>query len=53
MLRELTEALEAFTRDVPLILLLEDLHWSDSATLEWLGYAARRRDVARLLVVGT
>jgi tetratricopeptide (TPR) repeat protein len=53
MLRELTEALEAFTRDVPLVLVLEDLHWSDSATLEWLGYAARRRDVARLLVLGT
>jgi len=53
MLRELTEALEAFARDVPLVLLLEDLHWCDSATLEWLGYAARRRDVARLLVLGT
>jgi DNA-binding winged helix-turn-helix (wHTH) protein len=53
MLRELTEALEAFTRDIPLVLLLEDLHWSDNATLEWLGYAARRQDAARLLVLGT
>jgi hypothetical protein len=36
-----------------LILLLEDLHWSDHATLEWIGYIARRRDWARLLVLGT
>ena len=53
MLRELTEALEALTVADPLVLVLEDLHWSDSATLEWLGYVARRRDSARLLVLGT
>jgi hypothetical protein len=53
MLRELAEALEIFTVTEPLVLILEDLHWSDSATLEWLGYVARRRDPARLLVVGT
>jgi DNA-binding winged helix-turn-helix (wHTH) protein/predicted ATPase len=53
MLRELTDALEALTVDEPLVLVLEDLHWSDSATLEWLAYAARRRDAARLLVLGT
>ena len=38
---------------MPLILVLEDLHWSDTATLEWLAYIARRRDPARLLIVGT
>jgi DNA-binding winged helix-turn-helix (wHTH) protein/predicted ATPase len=53
MLRELTEAIEAFTAIEPLILVLEDLQWSDSATLDWLGYVARRRDVARLLMLGT
>jgi len=54
MLRELAEALEVLTvKYFPLILVLEDLHWSDTATLEWLSYAARRRDPARLLVVGT
>jgi DNA-binding winged helix-turn-helix (wHTH) protein/tetratricopeptide (TPR) repeat protein len=53
MLRELTEALEALTVADPLVLVLEDLHWCDSATLQWLGYAARRRDSARLLVLGT
>jgi DNA-binding winged helix-turn-helix (wHTH) protein/predicted ATPase len=53
MLRELAEALEIFTAQLPLILVLEDLQWSDTATLEWLALIARRRDPARLLVVGT
>lgn len=33
--------------------VLEDLHWSDTATLEWLSYVARRHNPARLLVLGT
>lgn len=53
MLRELTEAVEAFTRDVALVLCLEDLHWSDVSTLDWLAFLARRRDPARLLLIGT
>jgi predicted ATPase len=53
MLRELAGALEVFTAEHPLILVLEDLHWSDRATLEWLAYIARRPDPARLLILGT
>jgi predicted ATPase/DNA-binding winged helix-turn-helix (wHTH) protein len=53
MLRELAEALEILTAERPLLLVLEDLHWSDTATLEWLAYVARRRDPARLLVLAT
>ena len=53
MLRELAEALEALTAKQPLVLVLEDLHWSDSATLDLVGYLARRRVPARLLVLGT
>src|SRR5215510_16570054 len=53
MLRELVEAVEVLTAERPLLLVLEDLHWSDSATLEWLTYVARRLDWARLLVIGT
>ena len=53
MLRELTDALEAFTTEYPLVLVLEDLHWSDRATLAWLAYVARRPDPARLLLLGT
>jgi DNA-binding winged helix-turn-helix (wHTH) protein/tetratricopeptide (TPR) repeat protein len=53
MLRELAEALERLTAERPLLLTLEDLHWSDGATLDWLAYVARRRDPARLLVLAT
>jgi DNA-binding winged helix-turn-helix (wHTH) protein/predicted ATPase len=53
MLRELAEALESLTAERPLLLILEDLHWSDGATLDWLAYVARRRDPARLLVLCT
>jgi DNA-binding winged helix-turn-helix (wHTH) protein/predicted ATPase len=53
MLRELAEALEVLTTERPLVLVLEDLHWSDRATLEWLAYVVRRRDPARLLILGT
>ena len=35
------------------MLVLEDLHWSDASTVEALAMLARRREPARLLVVGT
>ncbi|HSX83545.1 MAG TPA: AAA family ATPase, partial [Candidatus Saccharimonadia bacterium] len=53
MLRELAEAVEVLTATRPCVLVLEDLHWSDTATIEWLAYVARRRGPARLLVLGT
>ena len=53
MLRELAQALEVLTADQPLLLVLEDLHWSDGSTLDLLAFLARRRDPARLLVLGT
>ena len=53
MLREMAEALEALTATTPLLLVLEDLHWSDYSTLDLLGMQARRREAARLLVVGS
>jgi DNA-binding winged helix-turn-helix (wHTH) protein/predicted ATPase len=53
MLRELAEALEILTAERPLVLVFEDLHWADRATLEWLAYLARRRDPAQLLVLAT
>lgn len=36
-----------------LLLCLDDLHWADSATLDWLVYLGRRFRDCRLLVVGT
>ncbi len=53
MLREMAEMIEALTVEAPLVLVLEDLHWSDYATLDLLGALARRRETARLLVIGT
>ncbi len=53
MLRELAEAVEHLTAAQPLVLVLEDLHWSDYATLDFLAFVARRRQPARLLVIGT
>jgi DNA-binding winged helix-turn-helix (wHTH) protein len=53
MARELAEALEVLTAESPLVLWLEDLHWSDFSTVDLLAMLARRRAPARLLVVGT
>ncbi|HZN90965.1 MAG TPA: AAA family ATPase [Thermoleophilaceae bacterium] len=53
MLRELAEAVEVVAADVPLIVWLEDLHWSDPPTVDWLGYLARRPGPARLLVIAS
>jgi len=53
MLREGAEAFAAVTQEIPLILVLEDLHWGDYATLDLLAALARRREAARLLVLGT
>jgi len=53
MLRELAEAIEMLTTERPLVLRLEDLHWSDVSTLDWLACVARRQEQARLLVIGT
>jgi len=51
--RELAEAIEALTVDTPLVLVLEDLHWSDHATVGLVSFLAQRRETARLLLVGT
>jgi len=53
MLREIAQVLEALTADLPLVLLLEDLHWSDFATLEMISAVAQRAERARLLIIGT
>ncbi len=47
------EMMEALAAERPLILVLEDLHWSDYSTLDLVAAVARRRDPARLLLIGT
>jgi len=53
MVREICEALETLTAQDPLVLVLEDLHWVDPSTLDFLSAVARRRGPARLLLLGT
>ena len=37
----------------PLVLFLDDLHWADGTTLDWLAFLGRRLRGVPLLVVGT
>jgi DNA-binding winged helix-turn-helix (wHTH) protein/tetratricopeptide (TPR) repeat protein len=53
MLREMTEALEALASESPLVLLLEDMHWSDFSTLELIAAVARQTESAQLMILGT
>ncbi|MEJ8824922.1 AAA family ATPase [Variovorax humicola] len=49
MLREMAELLDRYTEQRPLLLVTEDLHWSDRATIQLIDYVARRRGRARLM----
>ena len=53
MLREMSNVLEVLTAAQPLVLILEDLHWSDYSTLDLISYLARQRTAAQLLLIGT
>jgi predicted ATPase/DNA-binding winged helix-turn-helix (wHTH) protein len=53
MLREFAAFIEALTTDVTLVLVLEDLHWSDASSVDLLSVLGERRESARLLVIGT
>ena len=37
----------------PLVLVLDDLHWADRATLQLLAHLARELGRSRILVLGT
>ena len=53
MLREMGDALDQLTSDHPLVLILEDLHWSDRSTLDLVSYLATQRAPAQLMLIGT
>lgn len=53
MVREICETLEAITADNPLLLIFEDLHWVDDSTLDLISALARRREPAKLMLLGT
>jgi DNA-binding winged helix-turn-helix (wHTH) protein/tetratricopeptide (TPR) repeat protein len=52
MLREFAEFVEELASSRPLVLSLDDLHWSDDSTLSLLEFLARRDDAAQLMLIG-
>jgi DNA-binding winged helix-turn-helix (wHTH) protein/tetratricopeptide (TPR) repeat protein len=53
MLREIAEAVETITTEIPLLLVFEDLQWVDPSTVDLISALARRRLPAKLMLVGT
>ncbi|MGE3762562.1 MAG: AAA family ATPase [Kofleriaceae bacterium] len=53
MVRELNEAIEMLASTITLVLVFEDLQWSDIATLDLIGVLGQRRERARLLAITT
>jgi len=53
MLREMGELLDRYTEQRPLLLVTEDLHWSDRATIQLIDHVARRRGRAALMWLAT
>ena len=53
MVREICEALEGIGAKTPLVVILEDLHWVDPSTLDLISAFARRREPAKVLLLGT
>jgi DNA-binding winged helix-turn-helix (wHTH) protein len=53
MLREICEALETISSDTPLVLILDDLHWADTSTVDLISALARRRRSANLMLICT
>lgn len=53
MLREIADLIGAVASQAPLLLVLEDLHWSDYSTLDFVSAVTQGRDSARLFLIGT
>ena len=53
MLREFCELVEVLSSERPWIIIIEDLHWSDYATLDLLSRFAQRQKKASVLVLVT
>ena len=53
MVRDICEALEAIASQTPLLLIIEDLHLADQSTVDLISALARRRESAKLMLIGT
>jgi DNA-binding SARP family transcriptional activator len=45
--------LSAFSQEAPLLLVIDDLHWTDESSIDLLAYLARHLQGQRVLLVGT
>src|SRR5262245_21324800 len=52
-LHQLATSVDALSAETPLVLVLEDVQWSDHATLDLLSVLAQRRGPAHLLILCT
>ncbi len=53
MFAEIADFVEAVTNEQPMILVLEDLHWSDHATIDLISYLAHRQSPAAFMLIGS
>jgi DNA-binding winged helix-turn-helix (wHTH) protein len=53
MLREIGDAVETIAAERPLLVVFEDLHWVDHATVDLLSALARRQSPARMMLIGS
>ncbi len=53
MVREIGEALDSITAETALLLLFEDLQWADDSTVDLISALARRRTLAKLMLLAT
>lgn len=53
MLREFCELVEVLSLERPWVIIVEDLHWSDYATLDILSLFAHRQQKASVLILAT
>jgi DNA-binding winged helix-turn-helix (wHTH) protein/tetratricopeptide (TPR) repeat protein len=52
-MREIVNFVEAISRTETVVWVIEDLHWADPSTLALISFLGRRREAARLMVIGT
>jgi predicted ATPase len=51
MLREIRDALNTISGEIPLALILEDMQWADSSSVDLISAIARERSAARLMLI--
>jgi serine/threonine protein kinase/tetratricopeptide (TPR) repeat protein len=53
MLREFGDAMDEITRAFPIVLVLEDLHWADTSSIDLIRHLGHRIKAQRFMLLGT